>query len=122
MKTSEILITAKAHLFPSKGNASHPISSYICNAINLATDAYSDAGSVEHDRYAVQRKILLNLIRERLEGIPTLEVWLAKKHGIKCLDIWSHDAETVNAYCSKVQSTRHAWIDSLIADFQAMGD
>jgi hypothetical protein len=120
MKTSQILKLAKVHLSDGAGNGSQQ---FICWAI----------GKV----YGVPEHALMNLkqdITHKLgydyEGenyTSTLELWLSKNHNIPMVkpvyngNEWVNKAE-VAAYQAKLQRTRHAWIDSMIAEFEAQGD
>ena len=65
------------------------------------------------------------MIAEKLDGSTTLEEWLEKHHNIVGLGYpagsWAAQMEYENYY-SKMQVTRHAWLDSMIAEFQKKGD
>ena len=56
------------------------------------------------------------MLSDRLKGHGTLENWLEVEHGIICYSPWQ------TKYVDKMLITRHAWIDSMIAEFQAKGD
>lgn len=105
MKTSEMLIKAKALLSRTYQETDYKFR-YICNAITSSCDNTASSNA--------KRIMLLDEISRRLEICLTLEQWLLKKHGI---------AQKYNmAYLDKVQETRHAWIDSMIAEFQSKRD
>lgn len=97
MKTSEILIEAKKHL--ARTGEEENKSNYICNAINKASS---------HPK----AMLLKDEISNRMNGKQTMKVWLNKVHGI----LW-HELNTIS-----VQAHRHAWVDMLIAEYQAKGD
>ncbi len=52
---------------------------------------------------------LIDLVEDRLGGYGTLEAWLERHACFPHGDVQSDP--------DKVQATRHAWIDSLIAEF-----
>ena len=100
MKTSEILKLARPLL---KGYG------FICHAVE-ATEALG-----------VEWKDIVNLrglVQGRLEGHYTLEMWLAKKHGITRQSM----NMTYEQHFDKLYETRLTWVDSLIAEFAAIGD
>jgi len=78
---------------------------YICWAIDDAVFRRSEA----YEMAAVEAK---GIIHERLGGdYQSFEDWLKFKHGI---NPWIDR--------KKLQATRHAWLDSLIAEFKAAGN
>jgi len=95
MKTSELLIRAKKHL--SDGISYK--TPYICFAIGRTVAA------------ARHKDALRKLIMRRLEGEGSLEFWLLSK-GVSRREFTRE----------RVQAHRHAWVDMLIAEFQAKGD
>jgi hypothetical protein len=115
MKTSNVLKFSKKYL----GKNLKEINScygdknrFICNAIEIAFEA----DKVSWKEYKRVRAI----ISERLDNYITLEHWLRSKHniGISKFSVNRRYA----AYIKKMQTTRHAWIDSMIAEFAAKGD
>jgi len=111
MKTSKVLKKAKKHLAENHIDlvASYK-ASFICYAI-ADTDKVSQRDA---DR-------VRNMVQERLAPYATLEGWLSKKHRVKLIG-WNDSDIKVNAYKDKMQATRHAWIDSMITEFEAKGD
>lgn len=65
---------------------------------------------------------LKSLIKERMSNEYTLEDWLVKYHGI-VEPSWNPrtkaEEEAEVKHIDKMQATRHAWVDSLIAEFSA---
>ena len=61
------------------------------------------------------------LIMTRLEVYPFLESWVQNKIGDKAHWAWFAKHST-QEYREKMQATRHAWLDSLIAEFAAKGN
>lgn len=57
-------------------------------------------------------RIIKPIIKKLLDGHTTLEDWLDDKHKI-------HE---VHVQCARYQETRHAWLDHLIAHYEALGD
>ena len=76
---------------------------YICRSVELAMDSRDDS-----DVYRVHE-----IINDRLGNRVTLESWLAVNYGIECNTRQDFD---------KLQVTRHAWVDSMIAELEAKGD
>ena len=120
MKTSQILKLAKMDL----RSPDHPGGEqFICWAVGMVDCITSrDATKVK------------KMISEKLgcdwyagTGNNTLELWLAAKHNIPEVKpilrgkYITNDAE-VKAYRDKMQRTRHAWVDSMIEEFEAKGD
>lgn len=120
MKTSAVLAAAKPYLDRKmrdwrRGHESHR---YLCFAVASA---------------CARRKITLQdcrrvkmMIAEKLDGCKSLEEWLEKYHGIRELHYRYGTAGLAQmeyeAYRNKMQVTRHAWVDSMIAEFQKKGD
>lgn len=112
MKTSEILIEAKKYLAKDYAEIVRRGRNFKQTYICFAIDGAALAGK--------KRQALLNLINTRLGGqYATLETWLKAKHGIDRKD-WSNISFV--DYTTKMQETRHAWVDSMIAEFQSKGD
>jgi len=102
MKTSEIFRKAKKLVTYKPDNVHRR---YICFGIEDSDISYKDS-----DR---ARKI----INQRLgRGCNSLEEWLNKKGYAP-----RHFGLT-RAHRIKMQKTRHAWLDSLIKEFEAKGD
>ena len=108
MKTSNILIKAKKLLAKDRAELNSGKLRYICYAIDVAAIPGKK-----------KKEALLDLIQERLGLCPDLESWLQVKHSITRKYI--SDA-TYDDYIDNLQLTRHAWIDSMIAEFQANGN
>jgi len=110
MKTSEVLRRAKRHLakdFEETRNGCGK-EKFICIAIstsqkktNMSTE---DAARCEH------------MVSSRLGFEYTLEGWLVVQ-GCLPVDFW-----TDYALQNRIQAHRHAWIDSMITEFEAQGD
>jgi hypothetical protein len=118
MKTSAILKQTKKYLaknYLQTKDGCNNKERYICFAI---TDLLcSSTDNILFDECIDVR----TMIRNRLAGCASLEAWLKEKHGIK----QPSGSDTLKAdieYINKVQATRHAWIDSMIAEFKAQGD
>ncbi len=109
MKTSNVLKRTKKYV--AKGvYGTHDTSVYICHALELA---YSSGRIGLSDCHEVR-----DIVQERLGKCNSLEQWL-RWQGIQRP---SYGPKSIKEYCIKVQATRHAWIDSMIAEFQAKGD
>jgi hypothetical protein len=110
MKSSELIILSKREIAKNSEELESKYE-YICYAIN--------GMSSKGDEIAVSA--ILCIIRRRLSPYATLEGWLHGRHNIPILDdTWP--AEDKVKYMDKIQSTRHAWLDSLIAEFQSRGN
>lgn len=111
MKTSKLLkLTRDEFLWDGHGcypgyRARKP--SHICFAL---AEAAFNVGTASADCAA--RKIT-NVISDRLGSSPTLHHWLRNKKHIPLCDL----EDTV-----KLQVTRVAWMNSLIAEYKAKGD
>jgi hypothetical protein len=101
MKTSKIFSEAKKHLWD--GGRSDGGVTYICTSIDQVR-----GGSSELQRYWAKR-----VINERLCGHSTAYQWLIEMVGQESVEAAGHAAR---------QKWRHAWLDQLIAEFQAKGD
>jgi hypothetical protein len=113
MKTSAVLNKAKKHLAKNYEDRFHPKESFICYSIKEAEDS-DKVPSKDSER-------VRDIIRGRLSPYPTLEVWLESKHKIKrAYSVMP--TQKIKEYINKIQATRHAWIDSMIAEFEAKGD
>ena len=120
MKTSEVLAAAKPYLdrkmqYWRQGHESHR---YLCFAVNSAC---------HHSKITLQdcRRVKM-MIAEKLDGYKSLEEWLEKYHGIRELHYRCGTAGLAqmeyDAYRDKMQVTRHAWLNSMIAEFRKKGD
>ena len=111
MKTSTILKYAKRILATKYSeHIRFTKHQYICHAIDDVSQTYMC--------WAKARAITME-IQRRLEGYYSLENWLRSVHNIHSSD---YDRHFPDEFGDKVQTTRHAWIDSMIAEFQAKGD
>ena len=75
---------------------------YICHAL---VDAHH-YGTIER----ATRVSASELIKDRLGGYYSLEMWLSHKHGIKVDNFKSADR-------ARIRATRVAWLNSLIKEF-----
>jgi len=102
MKTSEIFKAAKKHLWSGAGELNGQSKErYICHAI------YWRVTGCSIDKVHHAKKIIALL----LEGHYTLDDWLWANHKINGGD----DRR-------KLQRTRQAWLDHLIAHYESIGD
>lgn len=104
MKTSQVFRKAKEHILTEYiENIPYGMHYPICFAID---DLNCDKPSKE---------MACKIVQGRLGGRMFLSGWLTQELGIT-LDIDKPEQR------SKLQRTRHAWLDSLIAEFEAKGD
>ena len=98
----EILKRAKTVLSANASEINDPDKEkFICYAI----------ANCSHGKQIRVGQLLRNMIMERLEARGCLEYWLYKKKGIP---------ESVSPeYLTRIQQTRHAWVDSLIQELSA---
>jgi hypothetical protein len=102
MKTSAVFKAAKKGLWNGIGECQEQSKErYICHAIYWRVIDCS---------YVESRKAL-KIISLLLEGHDTLEEWLWAKHRIRA-----------NNNTKKLQQTRQAWLDHLIAHYKSIGD
>lgn len=107
MKPSEILEKAKDNLVTTRDEPGER-SQYICNAVKLATGYYEPSAN---RNFTPAAKKVINHINHLLNGKPTLDVWIGVYHPrIKRFSNFD-----------KLQRTRLAWIDNMIAYFKAKG-
>jgi hypothetical protein len=101
MKTSKIFRAAKAQLWDGEGHwLARKKDRFVCYAI------------LEHPNISNRDKYRARHIVESLLGRhETLEDWLSAKHRI-------HAYEDL----CKMQETRQAWLDHLIAHYESLGD
>ena len=111
MKTSKALQIVKkqylAHDLTDLTGQSH----YICIAAEMARNDGCITGSAY---YRITSKIT-----GLLGGIGSLGRWLRKHHEVPEV-LWFQGG--YQDYVEKLQATRHAWVESLIAEFKAKGD
>ena len=107
MKTSEVLKLGKQRLATDGRQiiGEGPI----CFALGAACH-HRKISLKDYDR--VRR-----IIHDRLGGCTTLGVWLLEHYGLQ-----ERNAGGSDRYYDKLQATRHAWVDSMIAEFAAQGD
>lgn len=105
MKTSEVFTHAKKYLAKNpKEIGSYHKTQWICYAIN-----HTGLDGALHKDIAKAK----NIIAELIKPLGCFETWLSVNHNIEC--------ETRRDF-NKLQVTRHAWLDHLIAHYQSMGD
>ena len=114
MKTSNVLKLAKKYLakdFADMMNTNK--TSFICYSIESAEEVRRVS--------SISARRVRDMITRRLSPNSTLESWLQKNHNI---DIPQFDKphNVIEAYHAKIQATRFAWVDSMIAEFEALGD
>jgi hypothetical protein len=103
MKTSQIFKLAKNHIDKHK---------FLCVTIRFLPIP-------KHELSIERRNEVVNVVQGRItkdigDKGTTLESWLLFKHGIH--------ADFSDLHTKKMQVTRLAWLDSLIAEFEAIGD
>ena len=96
---------------------------FICWAVGMVN------GINERDSIKVKKMISEKLGHDWYAsgGNNTLELWLAANHNIPQVNpimrgMYITNDAAVKAYRAKIQRTRHAWVDSLIEEFEAKGD
>jgi len=101
----DLLVKAKTLLARNASEAGPlRLARFVCTALRDAVDSsYADAA----------RQDVIDLIRQRLSYISTLDGWLEYHHGI-----FGYQFKDYAAYLDRMQVTRHAWIDSLIREFE----
>lgn len=102
MKTSQVFALAKQKL---------AIYEFICFAIDAAVPGLS---IIKQEQITNKAK---EIIQSRLGEHDTLNSWLRSK-GIE----FSSSGLSYKEWCKKMQAHRSAWLDLLIAEFQAKGD
>ncbi len=110
IKASVLLSEAKLRL--ARTNPSNQGKVFICYALN---DVCFD--SVHNLDWGVCGRVKA-IIHDRLGKHSCLEEWLRYKQKITRKSTGLNEIQFKN----KVQELRHAWIDSLIAEFKAKGD
>jgi hypothetical protein len=112
MKTSTVLKRAKTCLATSADDYMFTNrQAFICYAINNAMGI----------RNYKEGKRVQAMIQARLRPYTALESWLQGNHNIERIS-YDPNSEKFNEYRTQVQRTRHAWVDSMIAEFEAKGD
>lgn len=115
MKTSEVLKHAKRYLATTHDEKYDYLTKtgkekYICIAIHTAS---AHTKRITKDDMERCRK----MIESRLEDSETMESWLQRKGYLpKEWGLVNHATKT------RIQQHRHAWLDMLIAEFEAQGD
>ena len=111
MKTSEVFKQAKQHLAKDLHEACNHSAKekFICIAITTAA-AYTKrmtSGAIER---------CTGIVESRLEHDYTMEGWLVNRGCIPEAFLNDHNI------LDRIQAHRHAWLDLLIAEFEAQGD
>lgn len=104
MKTSEVLRQAKAILWTGIGKPTAGKLKFICHAINRTV-----LGDGSNWQYIQRTK---NMVHSLLRPHVTLEDWLLAKGHVVHRQLYAGSQFRNRA---RVQATRHAWIDHLIA-------
>ena len=111
MKTSEVFKRAKQRLamdFKETLNGSGK-EKFICIAITTAAAYTKRMTSRDIERCE-------GIIKSRMDGAYTLENWLVDRG---CIPVaFLNDRNILD----RIQAHRHAWLDLLIAEFEAQGD
>jgi hypothetical protein len=107
MKSSQILRLAKRRLAKNTKEIQFK-EVFICIALK---EVGADTGDM---RVIAKVNKLKDLIRKRLQGCYTYPTWLVNYVGVS-----EYHAENAT---TKLQRSRHAWVDSLIVEFEAKGD
>jgi hypothetical protein len=110
MKTSEVFTRAKQHLAKDYEETRNDCGKekFICLAISTSQRktnmSIEDAARCEH------------MVSSRLGFEYTLEGWLADRGCISGEFLNDHNI------LDRIQAHRHAWVDHMIAEFEAQGD
>ena len=107
MKASEIIRKAKQHLWNGKGVEPTNKEAFVCWAIGRITN-----NNVDDDVYFATARVH-ELIEKQIYPHGTVFDWLYYQCGVPMHEI--KDTKRMQAY-------RLAWMDRLIADFEAKGD
>ena len=111
---ADIFRKAKEHVWLNPENSSGRCHQFICWAIE-------EADNPLHGPYprltdvAIQAQKIIN---DRLRNAYCLEDWLERYSGVDLPD----DFGRIDVCIRKIQITRHAWLDSLVAEFEAKKD
>lgn len=111
MKTSEVLREAKKILWTGVGRPSAGKPKFICHALNRTV--LGDGSNWKDIQLA--KHIIHELMRPHI----TLEDWLIAKGHVLHKQLYA-GSQFRNRH--KLQATRHAWIDHLIAHHESIGD
>jgi hypothetical protein len=112
MKTSEVFKRAKQRLAMDYSETCNTPTKekFICIATTTAAAYTKRMTSRDIERCE-------DVIKSRMGGVYTLEGWLADR-GCVARDYYLTERTTKD----RIQAHRHAWLDSLIAEFEAKGD
>ncbi len=112
MKTSEVFKLAKQQLATTYGETGYynraGKEQFICVAIHTASAHTKRITDEDIER-------CIDIVEARLGGSHTLESWLVDKGCLPCNGWTTADRD-------RAQQHRHAWLDMLIAEFEAQGD
>jgi hypothetical protein len=112
MKTSEVFKRAKQHLAMDYSETCNAPSKekFICIAITTAAAHTKRITAKDAERCT-------GIVGSRIGRAYTMEGWLADRG---CMP---HDYFQISRTAKdRIQAHRHAWLDSLIAEFEARGD
>jgi len=117
MKSSELLRACKEYLWDgvSPRNEVLEDSTMICTALGYAWEA----GFQSADPQCLKLEEVRKDIADRLEGSATYQIWLLAHH--RDLYVQAQGVSRGHLY-REVQRGRHAWVDALIAEYEAKGD
>lgn len=110
-----MLTLAKAHLALSSEEFVNGKELFVCHTLQEVKSRLKSS-DVDETYYE-----LINIIRAKLDGEYTFNDWLAKNFGIVEPSYRESDEEH-DAYDTKMQITRLAWMNSMIKEFAAQGD
>ena len=114
MKASKVLELAQAHLARNWGEIDFgPKTEYVCYAVN---DVFNRGKIQDWDKDRVKQHI-----SRLIAPHNTLEAWLENEHGIE-MQWRGYTERGVREFYTKMQETRHAWVDAMIAEFRSKGD
>ena len=111
MKTSEVFTRAKQRLakaFKETLDGSGK-EKFICIAITIAAAHCKRMTVADVERCE-------DVIKSRMDGVYTLEGWLVDRGCIPETFLNDHNI------LDRIQAHRHAWLELLIAEFEAQGD
>lgn len=106
MKTSEVFKLAKERLATTYGEVGKE--KFICIALLTAAERTKRITAKDVER-------CVDIVESRIESAHTLEGWLVNKGCIPSNGWTTADKD-------RIQQHRHAWLDMLIAEFEAQGD
>lgn len=109
MKTSTLFKRAKALLSDYPGSPRR----YICYAL----DSVGEDTNVPLSEIKKAKRVIIERLGQR-SAARCLETWLQVHHGVK----YNLGYQPRPDVFKKLQTTRRAWLDSLIAEFKAKGD